>query len=380
MKRTYSLVFLSTLIIYLITSCSGNLDRKKTNEVMNMKRHIYGETEGKQIYQYTFNNEHGMSVSIINYGGIVTHLLVPDKKGNMADIALGYDSLSSYIENNNPHFGGIIGRYANRIAMGKFMLDGNEYQLATNDGLNHIHGGIKGLDKVVWDVKDFIYPDSAGLILTYLSQNGEEGYPGNLNISVTYTLTNNNELKIYYDAFTDKPTPINLTHHSYFNLAGQNSGTIYDHWLQINSKRFVPVNANLIPTGELAAVEGTPMDFQIAKPIGKDIDKVEGGFDHTFVFDNSDNLLKMVAQVNEPKSGRIMRVFTDQPGMQFYSGNFLDGSYIGKGGVAYHKHFGFCLETQHFPDSPNQPGFPSTILRPDEHFRSSTIYWFGTEK
>lgn len=346
---------------------------------MNMKRTLFGEANGKQVYQYTFTNANGMAVSIINYGGIVTHLLVPDRKGQLGDVVLGYDSLSDYLKNNSPYLGAIAGRYANRIAHGKFVLDSVEYQLATNNGLNHLHGGIKGLDKVVWDVRDFIFPDSAGVILTYLSPDGEEGYPGNLTINVIYTLTNNNELKIDYEAVTDKPTVLNLTHHSYFNLAGHGSGTVYNHQLQINADRYVPVDETLIPTGELLPVEGTPMDFKTFHPIGERIGEVEGGYDHTFVLDAEDGQMRLAAQVTEPGSGRTMRVFTDQPGMQFYSGNFLDGTNIGKGAVAYQKHFGFCLETQHFPDSPNQPGFPSTTLRPGEKYRTSTIYQFGVE-
>jgi len=379
MKKRFLLILSTALIFSIMSGCSGNMKQKQGEETMNMKRTLFGEANSRQIYQYTFTNAGGMSVSIINYGGIVTHLMVPDREGNPGDVVLGYDSLSVYLENNSPYFGAITGRYANRIARGKFILDDVEYQLATNNGLNHLHGGIKGLDKVVWEVKDFIFPDSAGVILTYLSKDGEEGYPGNLNITVTYTLTNKNELKIDYEAVTDKPTVLNLTHHSYFNLAGHSSGTVYNHQLLINADKYIPVDETLIPTGELLPVEGTPMDFRVFNAIGDRIGDVDGGYDHTFVLNGYDGKMRFAAHAKEPVSGRSMKVFTDQPGMQFYSGNFLDGTNIGKGNTAYQKHFGFCLETQHFPDSPNQPAFPSTVLRPGEKYQTSTIYWFGVE-
>lgn len=377
MKPLSVLFFMTTIIGCLIIGCAGE-HRQKSQEKMNMKRTHFGEVDGQKIYQYTITNVEGMKVSIINYGAIITHLLTPDKTGKLADVVLGYDHLQQYLDDNSPYFGVIAGRYANRIANGQFGIDGNTYQLAVNNGPNHLHGGIKGFDKVVWTSSDFIYPDSAGVVLNYLSPDGEEGYPGNLSVKVIYTLNNNNELRIDYEASTDAPTIINLTQHSYFNLNGQNSGTIHDHLMQIFADYFIPVNESLIPTGEILPVENTPMDFRNPKEIGYSIDAVNGGFDHTFVLNDYDRTLRHVASVKSPASGRLMKVFTDQPGMQFYSGNFLDGTIIGKENTTYLKHSGFCLETQHFPDSPNQPGFPSVILRPGEKYISTTIYRFET--
>jgi aldose 1-epimerase len=376
MKRYLGFVLVIILAGSLLAGCAGDRKQQKAEEKMNMKRTLFGEAGEAQIFQYTFTNAYGMSVSVINYGGIVTQLIVPDKDGKFHDVVLGYDNLQQYLDNNSPYFGCIAGRYANRIALGKFELDGNLYQLAVNNGMNHLHGGIKGFDKVVWDVADFIFPDSAGVILTYLSKDGDEGYPGNLMTKVIYTLNNQNELRIDYEAVTDKPTVVNLTHHSYFNLKGQGNGDVYDHQLQIFADHFIPVNKNLIPTGELAPTENTLMDFTAPMEIGKGIHQVNGGYDHTFVLNNFDGDVREVAQVIENESGRLMKVFTDQPGMQFYSGNFLDGSIKGKEGKVYEQHFGFCLETQHFPDSPNQSGFPSTVLRPDEKYATTTIYRF----
>lgn len=370
-------IILSILIIgSLLTGCTGERKQQKAEEKMNMKRALFGEADGKQIFQYTFTNVNGMSVSMINYGGIVTHLIVPDRDGNLQDVVLGYDNLQQYLDNNSPYFGAIAGRYANRIALGKFSIDGNEYQLATNNGTNHLHGGLKGFDKVVWDVEDFIFPDSAGVVLTYLSPDGEEGYPGYLLSKVIYTLNNNNELRIDYEAETDKPTPINLTHHSYFNLGGQGNGDIYNHQLQIFADYYIPVDETLIPTGELSPTAMTYMDFTAPIEIGNGIHQVDGGYDHTFVLNNFDGSVREVARVIENKSGRLMKVFTDQPGIQFYSGNFLDGSITGKESKVYKQHYGFCLETQHFPDSPNQPDFPPTLLRPGEKYQTTTIYRF----
>ncbi len=376
MKRYLGFILVIVVAGSLLAGCAGDRKQQKAEEKMNMKRTLFGEVGEAQIYQYTFTNANGMSLSVINYGGIVTQLIVPDKDGKFHDVVLGYDNLQQYLDDNSPYFGCIAGRYANRIALGKFELDGNLYQLATNNGPNHLHGGIQGFDKVVWDVADFILPDSAGVVLTYLSKDGEEGFPGNLMTKVIYTLNNQNELRIDYEAVTDKPTVVNLTHHSYFNLKGQGNGDVYDHQLQIFADQFIPVNENLIPTGELAPTENTLMDFTAPMEIGKGIHQVDGGYDHTFVLNNFDGNVREVALVIENKSGRLMRVFSDQPGMQFYSGNFLDGSIKGKEGKVYEQHFGFCLETQHFPDSPNQPGFPSTVLRPDEKYATTTIYRF----
>lgn len=346
---------------------------------MNRKQIHIGESDGRQIYQYTFSNTKGMDVSIINYGGIIKNLIVPDKNGHCQDVVLGFDHLKQYLTKNSNYFGCIAGRYANRIALGKFELDGTIYHLAANNGPNHLHGGIKGFDKVVWNAENFLFPDSAGVVLTYFSKDGEEGYPGNLKARVIYTLNNNNELRIEYQVTTDKPTVINLTNHSYFNLLGQGNGKVYSHRLQIPADKYLPVDENRIPTGEIAPVQQSPMDFRQYEEIGRRIGQVEGGYDHTYVLNGFNGKLQRAASVYEPLSGRIMEVLTDQPGIQFYSGNFLDGSITGKGNRAYQQHDGFCLETQHFPDSPNQPSFPSTVLRPGEKYQTTTIYRFKAE-
>jgi aldose 1-epimerase len=360
----------------LMWGCTGNQEKQNADKKMNLKKALFGQVDEKQVFQYTLTNENGMTVKILNYGGIVTHILVPDNDGEKVDVVLGYDSLQGYLE-ETPYFGAIVGRYGNRIAKGKFELDGKSYQLPLNDGANHLHGGIKGFDKVVWNSEDFIYPDSAGVALSYLSKDGEEGYPGNLDVKVTYTLTNHNELKIDYLATTDKPTIVNLTHHSYFNLKGQGEGTILDHQLQLMADKYISVDQTLIPTGELRQVKGSAMDFTEPHSIGSRISEVEGGYDHTWVLKEYDGkTLRKVATLEEPESGRAMEVYTDQPGIQFYSGNFLDGSITGKENKVYKKHYGLCLETHHYPDSPNQPDFPSVVLRPGEKYETTTIYKF----
>ena len=342
--------------------------------------------DGREVFIYTLKNRSGVEARITNYGGILKSLLVPDGNGALADVVLGYDSLSEYLTHNNPYFGALIGRYGNRIGKGKFTLNGREYTLETNNGANHLHGGIKGFDKVLWDAKERLVKDTPSLELTYLSKDEEGGYPGNLSVRVTYTLTNANELKIDYHATTDKPTIVNLTHHSYFNLAGAGSGDILGEELTINADRFTPVDSGLIPTGELRSVRGTPMDFRKPTAIGTRINEADeqirfaGGYDHNFVLSRKGKGLQLAARVFDKGSGRVMEVWTDQPGLQFYSGNFLDGTNIGKGGVAYKHRYGFCLETQHFPDSPNHPGFPSTVLNPGQTFSSETIYRFSIRK
>jgi len=369
-------LFLLLLAITMMMSCAGNKEKKQADKKMNLKKEIFGEVDGKKVFQYTLTNENEMMVKILNYGGIVTHLFVPDKKGRLADVVLGYDSLKGYLE-DTPYFGAIVGRYGNRIAGGKFKINDEEYQLPLNDGANSLHGGIKGFDKMVWNADDFIYPDSAGVVLSYLSKDGEEGFPGNLDLKVTYTLTNDNELKIEYTASTDKDTIANLTHHSYFNLKGQGEGNVLDHQMQIIADRYVPVDETLIPTGELKELKHSPMDFTTPHAIGERIEQVAGGYDHTWVLNHYDGKhIHLAAKVSEPQSGRVMEVYTDQPGIQFYSGNFLDGSITGKQGKVYNKHYGFCLETQHFPDSPNQPNFPSVLLKPGEQYKTTTIYKF----
>ena len=323
-------------------------------------------------------------MDITNFGAAVVSLKVPDRHGKTDDVVLGYDDLDGYLHDKS-YFGATVGRYANRIAHGKFTLNGTTYTLAKNDGENHLHGGVRGFNKVVWEAKDVSIAGAAALQLNYLSKDGEEGYPGNLSVQVTYTLTNNNELKIDYSATTDKDTVVNLTHHSYFNLAGQGKGDILQHQLLLHASRFTPVDATLIPTGEIRSVKGTPLDFASATAIGSRIGqddeqlKLGHGYDHNFVLDGgTEGAPVLAAQVYEPSSGRVMEVWTTQPGVQFYSGNFLDDTIRGKSGSTYRRRAAFCLETQHFPDSPNKPNFPSTILKPGSQFKSSTTYKFSS--
>jgi len=345
---------------------------------MSITEESYGKlSNGQQIYQYTLTNPDGLSVKIITFGGYITSLQVPDRNGKFADIVLGYDRLEQYV-NDSTYLGSLVGRYANRIAKGKFTLNGIEYTLATNNGPNHLHGGIKGFNKVVWSAQPIDNPNSPALKLTYLSKDGEEGYPGNLFCTVVYTLTNDNELKISYEATTDKTTIVNLTSHSYFNLAGHNSGDILGHELMLNADDYTPADETLIPTGQIAPVKGTNVDFTKPTAIGARITKVAGGYDHNFVLNNKKGKLGLAARVYEPKSGRVMEIFTTEPGIQFYSGNFLDGSAKGKGAV-YNKHSGFCLETQHYPDSPNKPQFPSVVLKPGEKYMHLTVHRFSAK-
>ena len=374
-----SLLIAAVIVLVTLTGC------KKKNRYSisdgSFTVEPFGELRsGKEVQLIILENDNGMIAKITKYGGIVTELHVPDRDGKMADVVLGYENLDKYIE-ATPYFGALIGRYGNRIAKGKFTLDGKEYTLATNNDENHLHGGDVGFDKVLWDAKAKETENGPSLELTYVSKNGEEGYPGNLTCKVIYTLTNDNELKIKYEATTDAPTVVNLTHHSYFNLAGYNSGTILDQELMIDADRYTPVDDGLIPTGELAPVEGTPMDFRKPTAIGARIAQLTGdpgGYDHNWVLNNSDGTYAKVVSLYDPESGRLMEVFTSEPGLQFYSGNFLDGSNKGKG-TTYNKHNGLCLETQHFPDSPNQPKFPSTVLKPGETYTSRTAYKFSTK-
>jgi aldose 1-epimerase len=353
--------------------------------MLSYQQEVYGTTgDGIPLQLYTLGNANGVRVAITDYGGIVTRLLVPDRDGDLGDVVLGYDSLSDYLR-ASPYFGAIVGRYGNRIAKGRFALDGVEYHLATNNGPNHLHGGLKGFDKVVWGAEPYRAEDEVGLRLSYVSEDGEEGYPGRLLVTVTYALTNSDELRVEYRAETEKLTVVNLTHHSYFNLAGHASGDILGHELMINADRFTPVDEGLIPTGEIRDVTGTPMDFRSATAIGAGIDdddgqlRFAGGYDHNWILNDYDGSLRLVARVHEPTSERVMEVYTTEPGMQFYSGNFLDGSNVGKGGVPYQHRAGFCLETQHFPDSPNHPEFPSTVLRPGDVYVSTTVYRFAVQ-
>lgn len=355
---------------------------------MNIETKDFGQTkEGIPVDLFSLQNDKGMAVHITNYGGIITELWVPDRDGKMADVVLGFDNISDY-EQKSPYFGCITGRYANRIAAGKFTLDGVTYdKLAINNGPNHLHGGLKGFDKVVWHAETFEAADSVGVKLRYISKDGEEGYPGNLDVKVTYTLTNADELKIDYEATTDKPTVCNLTNHSYFNLAGHAAGTdaMLVHEMMINADVFTPVaDENAIPTGEARSVKDTPMDFNTPTPIGKRIEddcpqlKFGNGYDHNFVLNKSEGELSLAVKVVEPTTGRVMEVLTTEPGVQFYSANYLDGM-TGKGGASYPTRSAFCLETQHYPDSPNKPDFPTTVLRPGETYGTTTIFKFSVK-
>ena len=350
----------------------------------------FGKTpDGKAVEIFTLRNGNGVEVRIMNYGGIVQSLSVPDKNGKSADVVLGFDSLEGYVSpayiKGCPYFGAIVGRYANRIAGAKFTLEGKTYTLPVNNGPNSLHGGIVGFDKVVWTARPMNTTHGAALILTYMSRDGEEGFPGHLEVTAIYTLTDKNELKLEFTAKTDKPTVFNPTHHSYFNLAGQGNGDILGHIVQINANLTTPVDATLIPTGAFADVTGTPFDFRKPTAIGariNDPDKIlqyGPGYDHNWVINKPLGQLGLQARVSEPTSGRVMEVWSDEPGLQFYTGNFLDGSITGKGGAVYQRRTGFCFEPQHFPDSPNKPKFPSVELKPGQTFHSTIIYKFSTE-
>jgi aldose 1-epimerase len=343
-------------------------------------------TAGDRVDLVTLTGPSGIEVDISTWGGIVTRLFVPDRDGELADVVLGHDRLEPYLA-GTPYFGAIVGRYANRIAKGRFSLDGREYQLAVNNGPNHLHGGIRGFDKVLWTAEPYADETESGVVLRYTSVDGEEGYPGKLDVTVTVTLTAAGAFRIDYEATTDAPTIVNLTHHGYWNLAGQASGDILDQVLTVHAGRYTPVDSTLIPTGELAPVAGTPFDFREPFAIGTRIDVEDeqlefgGGYDHNFVLDgwSDDGVLRPAAVLLDPASGRRMEVLTTEPGIQFYSGNFLDGSDVGKEGAVYAYRTGLCLETQHYPDSPNHPAFPSTVLRPGETYRSTTVYRFSAE-
>ena len=340
----------------------------------------YGEVDGEKVVQYTLTNPSGMIVKILNYGGTVTDIIVPDKNGKQGNVVLGFDSLSGYLQTGNPYFGCLVGRYANRIANAKFTLDGREYTLAANNDGNSLHGGLKGFDKRVWKASDINTDSISSIKFSYDSKDMEEGYPGNLHTEVVYTLTKDNALKIEYTATTDKPTPVNLTNHCYFNLSAGTDSTILDHELMLRAQQYTPVNDKLIPTGKIDTVRGNAMDFTSAKKIGKDIAQVAGGYDHNWVFQKPENRFDMVASLYHEPSGRFMEVYTTEPGIQFYSGNFLNGTLQHtRGGMKYVKHAGLCLETQHFPDSPNQPAFPNTILKPGDTYQHITVYKFSVK-
>lgn len=337
---------------------------------------------GDSVHVFTLTNANGLELRVLDYGGIVVSLKTPDRDGRFADIVLGFDDLQDYLD-HSPYFGAIAGRYANRIARGRFMLDGTTYELAINNGVNSLHGGIRGFDKVVWRATPTADSTSVGLQLEYVSHDGEEGFPGTLTTRVTYTLTDSNQFVIDYDATTDKATVVNFTQHSYFNLAGDGSGDILGHVVTLNADRYTPIDTTSIPTGDLPDVTGTPFDFRSGVAIGARIDKDDpqlrngNGYDHNWVINRDGPGLVPAAHVEEPTSGRTMDVATTEPGIQMYTGNFLDGSYAGKAGRVYRHRYGVCFETEHFPDSPNHPQFPSTVLRPGETFRSRTVYTFG---
>ncbi len=378
-----SIKLLLAMLMVLLFGYLLPISCQNEKSTLSIKKERFGTVEGKEVDLYTLKNARGMVVKITNYGGIIQTLTAPDRNGKFDDIVLGYDSLKQYV-NNSPYFGAIIGRYGNRIAKGKFTLNGVEYQLPINNGANSLHGGKKGFDKRVWKAKPFKTDQSVGLELTYLSKDGEEGYPGNLNVKVVYTLNNQNELKMEYWATTDKPTPVNLTNHSYFNFTGCKSN-IYGHKLWINADYFLPVDSTLIPTGEIRAVKDTPFDFTKPTEIGARINandiqlKYGHGYDHNWVLNNWDGTLKKQISVYEPTTGRYMEIFTDQPGVQFYSGNFLDGSIKGKKGIVYKHRYALVLETQHFPDSPNHANFPNTILKPGETYHTVTVLKFSAK-
>ena len=347
----------------------------------------FGKTsDGQNIDLYTLRNTHNLEAKITNYGGILVSLKVPDRNKKFDDVVLGFNDVESYLTKNDPYMGAIIGRYGNRIAKGRFTLNGVEYKLAVNNGENHLHGGLKGFDKVVWTGREIKTGAGPAVALEYLSKDGEEGYPGNLNVRVVYTLTNDNELKIDYTATTDKDTVTNLTHHSYFNLAGEGNGDILNHIVTINANQFVPTDAGSIPTGELKNVARTPFDFLNPTAIGARINqddeqlKFGNGYDHTWVINGRAGTMRVAATAYEPTSGRIMQVLTTEPGMQFYTGNFLNGTLTGKSGKVYARRTGFCFETQHYPDSPNQPSFPTTTLKKGQTYKSTTIYRFSTKR
>lgn len=383
------------IVLTMLYSCKENTEKQETKEVNTMQENKTTTTsvsdfgkmpDGKLVKAYTLKNDSDVEVTVINYGGIITSIKVPDRNGNIEEIALGFDSLTPYLA-GSPYFGALIGRYGNRIAKGRFELDGKSYDLAVNNGENHLHGGEKGFDKVFWDIEEVESDNGTALKLSYISADMEEGYPGKLQVTVTYTLTNNDELQILYEATTDKKTVINMTQHSYFNLSGVFNNSIVDHQVMIDADRFLPVDEGLIPTGELKPVTGTPFDFTEPKPIAQDINaqntQIErgGGYDHCWVLNNPDAGVRLAATAYDEGSGRLMEVYTDEPGVQLYTGNFLDGTLSQRDGSgSYDKRTGFCLETQHFPDSPNQPSFPTTVLEAGDTYQSHTTFKFSIKK
>ena len=390
MKRRLAIITLGALAL-LALNCATKTDQQTMADSAEAKTSgkvrvsAYGNLpDGKAVSEFTLVNSQGMTMKVINYGGIVTSLTAPDRNGELADVVLGYDSLAQYVA-NNPYFGCLVGRYGNRIANGKFSLEGKEYSLAQNNDGNHLHGGNKGFDKVFWNIEEFASSEGPALRLTYRSPDMEEGYPGNLDVEVIYILTDKNEWKIRYRATSDKKTIVNLTQHTYFNLSGNTKADILNHELHLKADRFIPVDRTLIPTGEIASVAGTPFDFKTPTQIGARIDKdhpqlVFGrGYDHCWVLQDGGDSLKLAATLHDPSTGRVVTTYTTEPGIQFYSGNFLDGTITGKFNTVYQKRYGLCLETEHFPDSPNQKNFPSVELDPGEEYITETVYAFSTK-
>ncbi len=371
-------MYIAIIFTFLITSCTTTNTVKKMEKSKGITKSSFGIADGKEVFLYTLTNAKGTQITITNYGGIVTSWVSADKNNKISSIILGYDSLSGYLA-PNPYFGAIIGRYGNRIAKGKFSIDSSVYTLATNNGPNHLHGGIKGFDKSVWEptVENDSLPS---LMLSYFSKDGEEGYPGNLKVDVQYTLTDEDELKIEYNATTDKKTVINLTNHSYFNLTGDVTNTILDHVLQIDADHYTLVDSTLIPTGAITAVKGTPFDFTQPTKIGLRIDSIKGGYDHNYVLNKIDSSLTKIVTLSDEKTGRVLEVFTTEPGIQFYTGNFLDGLLKTSDGKPIGQHSALCLETQHFPDSPNEPSFPTTLLLPGQKYHTITVYKLSVSK
>lgn len=380
MIRQTALLFM--LCLPLLSLAMGSGVASSTAGAHMIKKEAFGSMpDGKAVELYTLTNTHGIEVRVMTYGGIIVSVQTPDKKGHFADITLGFDTLAEYVA-HNPFFGALVGRYGNRIGNAKFTLDGKEYHLAKNNGPNSLHGGLKGFDKVLWQAQPFQKSAEVGLVLKYTSADGEEGFPGILHVTVTYTLNDRNEFSLDYQATTDKATPINLTNHTYFNLSGEGSGSILGEELMLNADHYTPVDATLIPTGVIASVKGTPLDFTKPTPIGARInDKFEqmvfgSGYDHNFVINRQGPELALAARVYDPTSGRVLEVDTTEPGVQFYTANHLDGVH-GKHGHIYNARDAFCLETQHYPDSPNKPDFPSAILRPGRIYHSTTVWRFS---
>jgi len=380
-KITQSIVLAVTAIATVLTGCATHPCCSAGGGSIS-KQPFGTDKDGVPVTLYTLKNAHGMEATICNYGGLVTSLKVADRNGNLGDVTLGYNTLDGYLK-DTPYFGALIGRYGNRIARGHFTLDGQTYTLATNNGVNALHGGLKGFDKVVWSATSHQTAAGPALELNYVSKDGEEGYPGNLTVKAVYTLTEDNALKLEYTATTDKDTVVNLTHHSYFNLAGK--GDVLGHVVMIPADRYTPVDSTLIPTGELAPVTGTAFDFRKPTAIGARIGNDEtqlkygNGYDHNWVINKPMGKLTLMARVYEPTSGRVMEVLSTEPGLQFYSGNFLDGTITGKGGWTYQFRNGFCMEPQHYPDSPNQPNFPSVVLKPGQVYHNTTLYRFSVK-